>query len=237
MPQQSLRIPVDGLHLAAVLHLPEGGKRPWSCVVTAHGLLSSKDSAKYVQIGEAFSQAGYAVCRFDFRGCGGSQGNLAETTVARRIADLQAVVQIVWAHPALSGRVALLGSSLGGYVALFVANQDSRVRAVTAWATPASLEDLAGRPEAVRQHGLGDAFIHALKEGPHLNAPFGTRFCLLVHGDQDELVPLEHARRLYEAALEPKRLEVIPGGDHQLTDPAHRREAIRLSLDWIRRYL
>lgn len=237
MPQQHLRIPVGGLKLAAVLHVPEVGRRPWPCVVTAHGLLSSKDSDKYLLVSEEFGQAGIAVCRFDFRGCGDSEGKLTETTVAQRVADLRAVLEMMRAHPALNGRVALLGSSLGGYVSILVANQDFKVKAVAAWATPANLDDLAERPNAVREQGLGDAFIAELKTGRYLRAPVGTRYCLVIHGDRDELVPLEHARHLYEAMLNPRQLEIIPGGNHQFTDPTHRREAIRLSLDWIGRYL
>ena len=236
MGQERVRIPVAGANLAAVLHLPEAGQR-WSCVVAAHGLLSGKDSDKYVQIGETFSQAGFAVCRFDFRGCGESEGTLAETTVAQRVADLRSVVERMRAHPALSGRVALLGSSLGAYVSLVLAGQDFKIKAVAAWATPANLDDLAERPDAVRSQGLGDAFIAELKEGRHLRAPVGMRYCLFIHGDQDELIPLEHARHLYQTSLNPRQLEIIPGGSHQLTDAAHRRHAIRLSLDWIGRYL
>ncbi len=236
MAQERLAIPAGGVSLAAVLHLPEGGRR-FPCVVAAHGLQSSKDSDKYVRIGEAFSRAGLAVCRFDFRGCGESGGALAETTVGERIADLGSVVETMRRHPALDGRVALVGSSLGGYVSLFVARRDFRVKAVAVWATPATLDDLAERPEAVRAQGLGDAFVAELKSGRHLRAPVGRRYCLFVHGDQDELVPVEHARRLYETALNPRRLEIIPGGNHRLTDPAHRDRAIRVSLDWIGRYV
>jgi fermentation-respiration switch protein FrsA (DUF1100 family) len=236
MQQECLTIPVVGANSAAVLHLPKAGQR-WSCVVAAHGLLSSKDSDKYVQIGETFSQAGLAVCRFDFRGCGESEGSLAETTVAQRVADLRSGVERMRVHPALNGRLALLGSSLGAYVSLFVASQDFKVKALAAWATPANLDELAERPDAVHAQGLGDAFIAELEAGRHLRAPVGTRYCLFIHGDQDELVPLEHAQHLFEASLNPKKLEIIPGGNHQFTDAAHRRHAIRLSLDWIGRYL
>jgi fermentation-respiration switch protein FrsA (DUF1100 family) len=237
MPLHRLTIPVGGLNLAAVLHLPEGGRRPWPCVVAAHGLLSSKDSDKYVQIGEHFNQAGLAVCRFDFRGCGESGGNLAETTVAQRVTDLRAVVEMMRTHPALSGRVALIGSSLGGYVSLFVANWDSKVKAVAAWATPSNLGDFVERPDAAREQGLGDAFIAELRTGRYHRAPVGTRYCLVVHGDQDELVPLAHARQLHEACLNPRQLEIVPGGNHRFTDPTHRQQAIQVSLDWIGRYL
>ena len=236
MAQERLRIPVAGANLAAVLHLPEVGER-WPCVIASHGLMSSKESDKYVQIGESFSRAGFAVCRFDFRGCGESEGALADTTVGERVADLRLVVERMRAHPALSGRVALLGSSLGAYVSLIIASQDFKVKAVAAWATPANLDDFAERPDAVRALGLGDAFIGELLTGRYLRAPVGMRYCLFIHGDQDELVPSEHARHLYQTSLNPRQLEIIPGGNHQLTDPGHRDRAIRLSLEWIGRYL
>jgi fermentation-respiration switch protein FrsA (DUF1100 family) len=237
MGQERLNIPAGSARLAAVLHLPEGSPGPWPCLVTLHGLMSSKDSDKYLLVGEEFARRGIAVCRFDFRGCGESGGVVAETTVAQRVADSLAVVRAMRAHPRLSGRVALLGSSLGAYVALFVAGADLKIKAVAAWATPADLLDLAANPEGVRDYQLGDPFIEELATGKYLRAPAGVRYCLFVHGDQDDLVPVSHVHRLYAAALNPRQLEVIPGGNHQLTDPVHRRRAVQLSLEWIGRYV
>jgi len=237
MGQERLTIPTGTNRLAAVLQLPEGCPGPWPCVVTLHGLMSSKDSDKYILIGEEFARCGIAVCRFDFRGCGESDGTVSETTVAQRVADALAVVRTMREHPNLGDRVALLGSSLGAYVALFVAGADLRIKAVAAWATPADLEDLAAAPATVRDYDLGEPFLKELAAGKHLRAPVGVRYCLFVHGDQDELVPVSHAQRLYAAAPSPRRLEVIPGGNHQLTDPAHRRRAVELSLEWIGGYI
>ena len=237
MAQERLSIPAGSVRLAAVLHLPETSPGPWPCVVTLHGLMSSKDSDKYNLVGEEFARRGIAVCRFDFRGCGESDGVVTETTVAQRVADSLAVVRTMRAHPSLSGRVALLGSSLGAYVALFVAGADLRIKAVAAWATPADLQDLAADPETVRDYDLGDPFLAELSTGKYLRAPVGVRYSLFVHGDQDDLVPVSHAHRLYAAALNPRQIEVIPGGNHQLTDPAHRQRAVGLSLGWIERYV
>ncbi len=237
MGQERLTIPIGTARLAAVLHLPESFPGPWPCLVTLHGLMSSKDSDKYSLVGEEFARRGIAVCRFDFRGCGESEGVMAETTVAQRVEDSLAVVRAMRAHPSLSGRVALLGSSLGAYVALFVAGADLRIKAVAAWATPADLQDLAADPDTVRDYELGDPFIEELATGKYLRAPVGARNCIFVHGDQDDLVPVSHAHRLYATALNPRRLEVIPGGNHRLTDPGHRRHAVELSLGWIGRYI
>ena len=102
--------------LALVLHLPSASGRV-PCVVACHGLHASKDSDKYLLLGAALPQAGLALARFDFRGCGESSGREDETTIATRIEDVEAVLTFLEAHPRLDGRFGLLGSSLGGFVA------------------------------------------------------------------------------------------------------------------------
>ncbi len=236
MPRERLSLSVAGCRLAAVLHLPEG-RGSWPCVVASHGMLSSKDSEKYLLIGATFSAAGIAVCRFDFRGCGESEGILADATIGERVADLATVIGAMRRYPELDGRVALLGSSMGAFVSLFAASRDSQVQAVAAWATPADLEDLADSPDEIREYGLGDPCIAELTAGRYLHAPTDAPRVLYLHGAADDVVPLAHAERLYAASPEPKRLHVFPGGDHPLTDPGHRQEAVRLSLEWIKRFL
>jgi len=57
------------------------------------------------------------------------------------------------------------------------------------------------------------------------------RSLLLVHGDADEVVPLEHAYRLYQKAREPKELLVIPGAKHRLR---LEEKAMAAVLDWLK---
>ncbi|MCP4715171.1 MAG: alpha/beta hydrolase, partial [Deltaproteobacteria bacterium] len=102
--------------ISGVLHLPPCEKPP--VVVTCHGLFSSKNSDKFTGIAERFSREGLAVIRFDFRGCGESAGSIADTTVSGRLQDLKAVMRFAADHPGLGKQVAILGSSLGGVVAL-----------------------------------------------------------------------------------------------------------------------
>jgi dipeptidyl aminopeptidase/acylaminoacyl peptidase len=236
MTQQRLWIPVEGVKVAAVLHVPDGAG-PFPCLVASHGLGSSKESDKYLQVADACTSAGIAACRFDFRGCGESGGRFDETTVAGEIADLQAVLAAVRRRTELDGRVALMGSSMGAFISLFAAARVAGIRAVAAWACPADLEDLLEDPENVRTHGLGDACLAELKAGAFVRAPLGTRGCLFIHGGLDDVVPLEHARRLHAAARDPRRLEVIPGGDHRLADPAHRAHAVAVTVEWVQRFL
>lgn len=220
--------------LALVLHLPESPV-PAPCVVTCHGLHASKDSDKYLLLGAELPAAGLAVARFDFRGCGESPGREDETTVATRIEDVEGVVAHLAGHARLDGRFGLLGSSLGGFVALFVAQRRPSTPVVT-WNAPASLTELANddREEGRR---LGLAFALEYMTGRYAVAPEGVARHLVVHGEADDVVPLEHATRLHAKAAEPCDLHVIPGADHRLTDPDHRRRALDLSRAWLLRFL
>jgi len=78
--RHSIALPAGKLSL--VLHVPEPpGRVP--CVIACHGLSASKDSDKYLLLGDALPAAGLALARFDFRGCGESSGREEETTSRR----------------------------------------------------------------------------------------------------------------------------------------------------------
>ena len=114
---EPLRLPGPAGPLAAVLHRPARPAPP--LVIACHGLLSSMESPKYVALAEALAEAGLACARFDFSGCGQSAGAREQTTVARRVAELGAVARALSAHRAVAvGSLGLMGSSLGGFIAL-----------------------------------------------------------------------------------------------------------------------
>lgn len=225
----------EGERLDGTLDLPGAGR--WPCVVAAHGLFSAKVSDKFLLLSTRLTAAGIACLRFDFRGCGDSGGDLKDTTISGRISDLKAILTNLQDHQALDGRFFLMGSSLGGYVALFVAAELSQVRATALWSTPAHVRDLQGRKESLQAHGLGSAFFRELEEGRCVEAPAGVSGSLIVHGERDELVPCSHAQTLYARAEEPKALEILPDADHRFLDPNDRERAIRLTIAWFERHL
>jgi uncharacterized protein len=220
--------------LSLVLHLPDTpGRVPY--VIACHGLSASKDSDKYLLLGDALPAAGLAVARFDFRGCGESSGREEETTIATRIEDVEAVLARLEDHPRLDGRVGLLGSSLGGFVALFVAWRRPDTPVVT-WNAPASLTELAN-DDLDDNRGLGVPFAMEYMEGRYALAPKGVARHLIVHGEDDGVVSLDHGMQLHDQAAEPCDILVIPGGDHRLTDPVHRAQAVTASVAWLKRFL
>jgi uncharacterized protein len=216
--------------LAMVLHVPECTARV-PCVIACHGLRASKDSDKYLLLGSTMTQAGLALARFDFRGCGQSSGVEEETTIASRIEDVEAVAAALQSHPRLDGRFGLVGSSLGGFVALFVAARRPGAPVVT-WNAPAGLTDLAN-DDLEEGRGLGVPFALEYMGGRYALAPKGVARHLIIHGDADDVVALDHGTQLHAQAAEPCELLIIPGGDHRLTDPAHRALAADASRDWL----
>ena len=233
MTAERFRVPVAGGVLSLVLHLP--ARDPAPCVVACHGLGASKDGDKLLMLAETLPTCGLALARFDFRGCGESSGTEEATTIASRIEDVEAVLTRLASHPRLDGRVGLLGSSLGGFVALHVAARCPGLPLVT-WNAPASLTELAN-DDLEESRGLGVPFALEYATGRYALAPSGLPMHLVVHGEADAVVSLEHGIALHERAGEPCEFLLIPGGDHRLSDPAHRADAVAASRDWLLRFL
>jgi dipeptidyl aminopeptidase/acylaminoacyl peptidase len=236
MQQEAVSIPSSSGMLSGVIHYPRSESR--GCVITSHGLLSNKDSDKFIALGDRCAEEGFTVLRFDFGGCGESEGTLTGTTVTARKEDLFAAIDFLECR--LSGStqpIGLLGSSMGGFVSLLVASCRKEIQAVAAWATPFSFEELREtitlNSEGVIKEGFfNDARLYAA-------AAFVPRVnnLLIIHGEGDETVPLQHAHRIYAQAREPRHLEIIPGADHSITAPDHREKAVALSLGWFKKYL
>jgi dipeptidyl aminopeptidase/acylaminoacyl peptidase len=130
-----------------------------------------------------------------------------------------------------------MGSSLGGYISLIAAAKDDDIRAVVTWATPFTLLGLEEKKENGEMASLGEEFYQDLTV--HELAPTLGKVaqCLVIHGEQDELVPVEHARMIYDRLSYPKKMEIIEGGDHRLTHPTHRARAVKMTLEWFEKYL
>ena len=225
----------EGQNIAGILHLPEGKNPP--CVIASHGLLSSKESDKYVALGERLSQEGIALLRFDFRGCGESEGRWEDGTIGGRLADLEGAIRFVKSHPGIGRRMGLMGSSLGGYITVIKASMERGNKAVVIWSTPFHLDDLESKQGAEGVPPLGKAFFEDLPNHrllPHLP---NLSNCLVIHGEKDELVPVDQAWEIFSALGSPKEIRVLEGADHRLTDPTHRQRAMDLTAHWFKRNL
>jgi fermentation-respiration switch protein FrsA (DUF1100 family) len=233
MKQEPLQVLSDGLALSGILQTPD--EEPWPLVVLCHGLLSYKNSSKYVEIGRVFAEAGIATIRFDFRGCGESEGAAAASTVSGRWRDLQQVTAHASGLLGFNGRLALLGSSLGGHLALLEASRNSRVRCVSVWSTPSHLRDLEQR--LLASGSASPLFLEDLRRQELLSRIGTVGRVLVLHGEEDELVAPAHGEAIFAAVKDPKSIHVFPQTDHRFSQTESRRRATALSLEWFQRFL
>ncbi|MDI7258689.1 MAG: alpha/beta fold hydrolase [Thermodesulfobacteriota bacterium] len=225
----------EGHKISGILHLPDEEHPP--CVIASHGLLSSKNSEKYIALGEQISKEGIAMLRFDFRGIGESEGGEEDNTVSKKLVDLSSAIDFVRSYPGLGNRIGLLGSSLGGFLSLIRASRDEEIQAVVVWATPFHMDDFESKERDEETPLPPEAFFEDLPR--HRLLPLLPRIsnCLVIHGEEDELVPIEQAYGIFRHLSLPKEIHVIGGADHRLTEPKHRQRAIELTTEWFKRYL
>jgi len=231
--QQIIRFIADGIPLIGTLHLPDTMHPPF--VIGCHGLLADRSSPKQIALAEALNQIGIAYFRFDHQGCGESQGRLSNRNLlSSRCSDLHHAIDAMQRHGALGEFGGLFGSSFGGTVVLATAAQ-RKVPLLATYAAPISSRSIK-RPSArdIQSNtpvGAGAADTYDFDITPHLPA---LHHILILHGDRDEIVPVEHARQIHQMAGEPKKLVIHRGGDHRMTHPVHQKDFLEQCLAWFR---
>jgi alpha-beta hydrolase superfamily lysophospholipase len=196
--------------LAYALFLPE--EEPRAGVVICHGSGSAKES--HFDFARNAMAHGIASLAYDARGHGRSLGDFGTTAFD----DAIAMCNLLREHVK---EVALRGSSMGGFTAIHAAALDRHVAAVVA-ISPAPEDYLLRGLRSGRLDGF-DVDREAIEpwlETLDIRRAVGSlgeagTALLLMHAEGDEQVPYTVSQELHEAASEPKRLLVIPGGHHR----------------------
>jgi len=230
--QKDVDFSADGLKLKGILHLPPGGRIP--LVIGCHGLYSSAESPKQIALAEACNRRGIAYFRFDHRGCGRSEGQFDRvTSLEARCTDLAAALDAVSRRLDTGARLGLFGSSMGGTVCLKSAGRLA-IGTVVTFGAPIRSDLSDGRPEKSRSEIVFDAAKRRFDISGNLSK---LSHVLVFHGQADDVVPLDHAREIYDLAREPKKLVVQEHGDHPMSDPKHQREFVHRTSRWFDQWL
>jgi putative redox protein len=231
--------------LAGVLHHP-GGRAASGAVILCHGMESDKNSEKLIVLSKALAERGILTLRFDFSYVGESSGKFEDITYSGEVDDLRAAYSLLQGRH--NGKTAILGSSMGGTVAVLFAAAEPTVAALVTIAAPLHPEQFPKRvltpAQLLEWRNLGFTFYHGVKlnvsllhDLESLDVAEAARkiACpvLILHGDADEVVPVEEAYELHDCLGNSKRLRVLRGADHRLSDPQIMRDALSEALDWL----
>ncbi len=213
----------DGVTQGGILYRPET-PQPRPALIVLHGWQTAGTNGAALVEGRArrFSDDGYVALALSMRGWPPSGG--ADDCGLRQPDDVALAAAWLRTLPGVDGdRVALVGFSQGGQVALLTAARDARLRAVVAyfpvtdvarWKVTTANADIPGYVTAVCEPG-GVTSRSPLTQAPRIAAPV-----LLVHGDADTRVPTEQSRLLADALVAAGRrvqLELITGAQHGFT--------------------
>ncbi|MEA2481363.1 MAG: uncharacterized protein QOJ07_3285 [Thermoleophilaceae bacterium] len=206
--------PELGTHegLSYALFLP--GDEVTAGVVVCHGAGSAKES--HFDFARAARELGIAALAFDARGHGRSDGAFGPTAW-----DDPLVMCDLLRERSGAPELALRGSSMGGFCAIGAAARSGGAIAAVAAICPAPEQLLlrglrSGRLENFRADA--DALEPWLESVSLFDAAASLAprtALLLMHARGDEQVPWTVSQELHEAAGEPKRLLVVPGGHHR----------------------
>lgn len=222
----------EGEHIYGDLRFPVDMPNP-KPVIICHGFMSFKDWGFFPHVAGSFAARGYTAISFNFSRNGVvDHGNritdfqsFEKNTFSLELSDLGAVIDALESgalpNPGgSSGRVALLGHSRGGGIAIVRASGDERVSALVTWSAIATFDRWTrhqktawrssgylplARESAVSPLRLGVGILNDLESHPdtldieqaasRLRIPW-----LLVHGAADLTVPPREAHRLRAAA-------------------------------------
>ncbi len=230
-----------GMKLVGILETAKTDK----IVILAHGFTSNKDRPKIVQTAEAFSKEGYATLRFDFTDSG--ESDKAGITVAGQLDDLKSTIE--FARKKGYTKIGLIGSSLGGLLSVLAYDRDIftmvLIAPVTAAKTPTMFKDPKMRKE-IEEKGYtiiktGEFRVEKqyLEERESINQAeiLSKVKCpvLIIHGDKDIDVPLEHSKNAMKYLPPESKLEIIKGADHDFKDELP--QIIPLAVSWIKKHL
>jgi alpha/beta superfamily hydrolase len=193
--------------------------------IIGHGVTGNKDRPWAIGLAEALEKAGINALRFSFAGNGNSGGKFEDCTISKELKDLKAVVDA--AEDEGYHRICYIGHSMGAAVGVLSAAKDERIVLLVSLAGMVHTKSFLEREFGDQKPGKGcmwddescplsQAFAddmvkinNVLSKTEKIEVPW-----LIVHGDADDVVPVEEGQEIYANAYEPKDLVILPGVDH-----------------------
>jgi pimeloyl-ACP methyl ester carboxylesterase len=225
--------------------------QPRGTILVLHGL--GGESLWMMHFADKFAEDGYRVFLIDSRGHGASTGKHV-TYGALESQDVKQALDALYAADLVVGKVGVFGYSLGASSAILHASKDDRVEAVVAVAPFRSLEHEA--PDYLRGAlpGVGalvpksliDAYVKQGAEVAGFSPDQATPEqaiatvaapTLLLHGEDDTLIPVEHSIAIDRASGGKTTLVTLPGRGHLSIWVDKEQETSRYARIWFDRYL
>jgi putative redox protein len=247
--QQQIQFPnLSGEKLAGTVHAPSENSSHG--IILGHCFTCSRHTRILRDLSLALVEEAFKVLRFDFSGNGQSEGNFSESIYSKQVGDIKTAASFMSAQGV--SWIGVAGHSMGAMVALLAASEMDSIKAICT---------LAAKASALQSfHFLSEDQIQALRRTGRVNfisrgrtLEFTEAFfadaakydlssimtslpqpLMVVHGDMDEIIPVENAYRLLQYKKVNTELVIIPGADHMFSQDEHRQEVAQRVAQWFK---
>ena len=204
----------------------EGERGAKNIVVLGHGVTGNKDRPFIVALAEGLAAVGIPALRFSFSGNGASEGRFIDSTISKEVDDLCVVLDRLKDYA-----ICYVGHSMGGAVGVLRASEDSRIQLLVSLAGMVHTKAFAQREfgDVTPDEGfmwdepdcpLSQVYMDDLTQintvvdrAPQITVPW-----LLVHGDEDDVVPIEDSHDILEGVDGQAQLITLEGASHVFSD-------------------
>jgi len=241
-----------GDKLCGVLSVPKN--HDGRIVIMAHGFASSKDSKTYTTLEGSINELGIATFRFDFWARGESEGNFAEVTISGGVDDVLQAIEFVKEKG--FSRIGIFGNSYGGISSVLAASKSIELEFLILSSAVADYVDQKNytltkdqlaewKEKGFRMHSdskdHSDRLNYTMLEDAKNNIAYDIADkvkipVLLIHGDKDEDVPVQHSKKMHKL-LPNSKLELVKGANHGYTSKLeHFQKRLDFTIAFIKRH-
>jgi alpha/beta superfamily hydrolase len=231
-----------GDKLIGAIHKPSEMKELPHAVLVLHGFPGMAPILN--DIVSSLCQSGFAPMAFHYRGCWGSGGDYSFLGALR---DTQKALDLLVDRGDLDiTNLSIIGHSFGGLIAMLMTTKNDIVKNVAALCPVANMkaELTSHRAKTILKKGLpfvsGFPMSKAAVEWETLSKQYDPIFYvekiaprpfLLIHGDKDDIIPLNCSKVLFSKAFDPKKMSIVNDADHIFA--GNHKKTIELIINWL----
>lgn len=242
----------SGQKLWGALALPTGkGRAPG--LIMCHDFGKAHTERKFADIARALVKNHIASFRFDFAGCGDSEGEVGDTSITRQIWDIpSAFAALARQRSVQKNKIGLLGHGLGALAAVAFQARFNQAKALILVSPALHQSELMERWYSPKQRELWEkqGFLDTpkgrlgndyLKEARAKDWSELAREIkiptLVIQSEEDDDVPMKYAEEVVRKLNGPKRLVVIQNADHDFEKHTAKERLIAVCSHWLSKNL
>jgi dienelactone hydrolase len=248
--------------IEGILYKPEN--KTDSVIILVHGFTGSRDGpgGLFSKLAKKLVSKNFAVLKFNFRFTTDDFSEFHKMTIKGEVSDLKLIINEISRK---YKKISLLGESIGGTISIL--SCDERIKCLVLWYpsvfqketdlgkrffSKEATQELAktgfikGRKSNGREYKIGKEFVEELKTLAVI--PWAEKIhspTLIIHGENDKVVPFSHSEKLFQILKAPKKLEKIKDICHAWKNEdgttdynlEAQQKAIQLTIEWFEKWL